>query len=384
MADRVVVREASWAEIEESWEPLVLGAFHPDYLGIGELSSGIEAAEAKVQSLRRRSARPGVRVWAALQRKRLVGMLVAEALDGVLQVDDLFVDAARQRRGIGRKLLEAAIAGGGCGRVAAEVNQRNAASQALFRALGFQPRLGVDWMQLDTAPPAEARPASQRLRELLPPDWRAVLADEIAKPYFEKLEDFLEHEWATQTVYPPREQLFAAFRETPYESVKVLVLGQDPYHGAGQAHGLAFSVPAGVRLPPSLRNIFKELEADLGTGAPKSGDLSAWARQGVLLLNAVLTVRAGAPTSHKSRGWETFTDAVIRKLDAKSPGIVFVLWGAYAKQKRTLVDEARHVLIEGVHPSPMSAKSGFFGSRPFSRIDAALERLGHEPVRWAS
>ena len=224
--------------------------------------------------------------------------------------------------------------------------------------------------------------ASLNLVEMMPPDWRELLADEFEKPYFKKLETYVAQEVASQTVYPSVSHIFAAFKRTPVNQVKVLLLGQDPYHGEGQAHGLSFSVLPGTPFPPSLRNIFKELKSDLGCEIPKSGDLGAWADQGVLLLNAVLTVRAGAAASHKSQGWEKFTDAVIRKVSEHQAHVVFLLWGNYAKKKRPLIDERKHRVIEGIHPSPLSANGGFFGSKPFSAINAVLEAWGESPIDW--
>lgn len=224
--------------------------------------------------------------------------------------------------------------------------------------------------------------SSVSLAERLPADWRALLAQELEKPYFRDLETYVSAEYAAQTIYPPLEDLFAAFVRTPLERVKVLLLGQDPYHGPGQAQGLSFSVRPGTPLPPSLRNIFKELQSDTGLTPPASGDLGAWADQGVLLLNAVLTVRSGAAASHKSRGWERFTDAVIRRISETRPHVVFLLWGNYARKKLPLIDLSKHTVIEGVHPSPLSAKGGFFGSRPFSAINAALADWGEAPIDW--
>lgn len=220
------------------------------------------------------------------------------------------------------------------------------------------------------------------LAAMLPADWRELLADEIAKPYFKKLEAYVAAEVASQSVYPAVENIFAALHRTPLADVKVLLLGQDPYHGEGQAHGLSFSVLPGTPFPPSLRNIFKELKSDLGHEVPKSGDLSKWADQGVLLLNAVLTVRAGEAASHKAQGWEKFTDAIIKKVSESKQNVVFLLWGNYAKKKRSLIDESKHVVIEGIHPSPLSAKGGFFGSKPFSAINKALEAHGQKPINW--
>lgn len=213
-------------------------------------------------------------------------------------------------------------------------------------------------------------------------DWNPVLRAELAKPYWPELQRFVAEERSRHTIYPPKEQVFAALHLTPYASVKVLILGQDPYHGAGQAHGLCFSVREGVAVPPSLQNIYQELEADLGIASPNHGCLEAWAAQGVLLLNATLTVRARQAASHQGKGWETFTDAVIRSVNAKEERVVFILWGASARRKRALVDPTRHVVIESAHPSPLSARNGFFGSRPFSRANQALVDAGREPVDW--
>ncbi len=219
------------------------------------------------------------------------------------------------------------------------------------------------------------------MREI-PKAWRAHLAGETEKPYWAALRDFVDRERRTKTVYPPEEEVFSALELTPYDDVKVLILGQDPYHGPGQAHGLAFSVRPGVAPPPSLRNIFRELKDELGCPVPDNGDLVPWAKQGVLLLNAVLTVREGEPNSHAGKGWETFTDAVIRAVAGKRERVVFVLWGAYAAKKEGLIDTSRHVVVRSAHPSPLSAKRGFFGSRPFSRVNAALEEAGLAPVGW--
>jgi uracil-DNA glycosylase len=213
-------------------------------------------------------------------------------------------------------------------------------------------------------------------------DWNPVLRGELEQPYWKDLQAFVATERATGPVFPPPEEVFAALHLTPYAAVKVLILGQDPYHGPGQAHGLCFSVRPGVPLPPSLVNIFTELEADLGIPPPRHGSLEPWARQGVLLLNAVLTVRAHRAASHAGKGWETFTDAVIRAVNDKPERVVFILWGAYARKKRGFVDTSRHVVIESAHPSPLSARNGFFGSRPFSRANAALVAAGREPVDW--
>jgi uracil-DNA glycosylase len=221
------------------------------------------------------------------------------------------------------------------------------------------------------------------MKDRLPADWKKVLKDVLGGPEFAELEAFVAEERHEHTVYPSEEDLFSAFRLTPYEKVEVLLLGQDPYHGPGQAHGLAFSVQPGVKPPPSLVNVFKELQSDLGVPKPKDGSLIPWAQQGVLLLNAVLTVRQGEPNSHAGHGWEHFTDAVIQKVSDKTEPVVFILWGSYAQKKKALIDASRHVILEGVHPSPLSAKKGFFGSKPFSRANAALEKAGREPIDWA-
>ena len=213
-------------------------------------------------------------------------------------------------------------------------------------------------------------------------DWNPLLREEFAKPYWPELQSFVAAERERGTVFPPATDTFAALHLTSFESVRALILGQDPYHGPGQAHGLCFSVRAGVSPPPSLQNIGKELRADVGGDLPDGGDLTPWATQGVLLLNAVLTVRAGAAGSHANHGWEQFTDQVIRTVSAKSERVVFILWGAYARKKKALVDLDRHVVIESAHPSPLSAHNGFFGSRPFSRANAALLEAGGAPIHW--
>jgi uracil-DNA glycosylase len=215
----------------------------------------------------------------------------------------------------------------------------------------------------------------------LPQDWRTVLADELKKDYFQRLQDFVVAERTAHTVFPPEDDVFNAFKLAPYERVKVLLLGQDPYHDDGQAHGLCFSVRPGVKPPPSLVNIFKELQSDLGCTIPNNGHLTPWAEQGVMLLNAVLTVRAHEPASHKERGWETFTDAVISALNQRQQPVVFVLWGAYAQKKVGLIDTNRHRIVTAAHPSPLSAKK-FFGSKPFSAVNKALEEFGATPINW--
>lgn len=213
-------------------------------------------------------------------------------------------------------------------------------------------------------------------------DWNPVLRGELDKPYWADLQAFVRSERQHAVVYPPAHEVFNALHLTPYADVKVLILGQDPYHGDGQAHGLCFSVRPGVDIPPSLRNIHAELEADLGLPRPRHGSLEAWARQGVLLLNATLTVRAHRAASHQGKGWERFTDEVIRAVNAKPERVVFILWGSSARQKKALVDTRRHAVIESPHPSPLSAHRGFLGSRPFSRANALLEEAGRGSVDW--
>ena len=212
--------------------------------------------------------------------------------------------------------------------------------------------------------------------------WQPVLADEFAKPYFQELIAFVKQEYATAVVYPPGAQIFHAFDTTPFDQVRVVILGQDPYHGRGQAHGLSFSVQDGQRVPPSLFNIYKELQADLGVPPNPSGNLDRWAQQGVLLLNATLTVRAGEAGSHQKKGWEAFTDAVISKVSAGRERVVFVLWGAYAGKKAELIDASKHLIIKSVHPSPFAADKGFFGSKPFSKANDWLVGQGLAPIAW--
>lgn len=214
-------------------------------------------------------------------------------------------------------------------------------------------------------------------------DWETFLAIEREKPYFTDLSAFLGHERTRHPVHPPEDHVFRAFRTTPLDATKVVILGQDPYHGAGQANGLAFSVEAGVAAPPSLRNILRELHDDTGLPLPGHGDLRAWAGQGVLLLNTTLTVREGQAASHRGHGWETFTDAVIALLNDRDERTVFVLWGAHARAKRVLLSNPAHAVIESAHPSPLSARKGFFGSRPFTRTNNLLVEAGREPVDWA-
>ncbi|MEM8531436.1 MAG: uracil-DNA glycosylase [Chloroflexota bacterium] len=216
----------------------------------------------------------------------------------------------------------------------------------------------------------------------IPVGWQEQLADETQKPYFQKLQQFVDSERQQHTIFPPEEQVFAALDITPFDRVNVLILGQDPYHDIGQAHGLCFSVQPGIKTPPSLVNIYKELASDVGFRIPNHGYLTPWAEQGMLMLNAVLTVRAHTANSHKNKGWETFTDAIIEKVNEKESPVVFVLWGAYAQKKVKLIDEQRHVIIQSAHPSPLSARNGFFGSRPFSAINAALRDAGKPEIDW--
>jgi uracil-DNA glycosylase len=220
------------------------------------------------------------------------------------------------------------------------------------------------------------------LFNLVPKSWQAVLEPEFSQPYIAKLEAFLETERSTQTVFPPESEVFSALELTPFEHVRVMIVGQDPYHDDGQAHGLAFSVKPGKKVPPSLVNIYKELETDLGIPRAKTGFLEPWARQGVLLLNTSLTVRAHAAGSHKGQGWEKLTDAIIRVVSSKSERVVFVLWGAPAGKKLALIDTTRHTVVQSAHPSPLSAHNGFFGSKPFSKINATLLEVGKPEIDW--
>jgi len=216
----------------------------------------------------------------------------------------------------------------------------------------------------------------------IPASWHALLADEFEKPYFQKLQQFVNEERQKYTIFPPEQDVFSALQLTPYEHANVFLLGQDPYHDDNQAHGLCFSVRPGIKPPPSLVNMFKELHNDVGFRIPNNGYLVPWAKQGMLMLNAVLTVRAHSPNSHKNHGWETFTDAVIRKISAKEDPVVFVLWGGYAQKKRALIDTSRHTIIQSAHPSPLSANNGFFGSKPFSAINKALREAGKPEIEW--
>ncbi|MBQ9914750.1 MAG: uracil-DNA glycosylase [Clostridia bacterium] len=214
-------------------------------------------------------------------------------------------------------------------------------------------------------------------------DWDEVLAREFSAPYFQDLWEKVESEYETARVYPAKENIFNALRFTPYHKVKVVLLGQDPYHGEGQAHGFAFSVQPGTAFPPSLQNIYKEIKADLGLPVPETGCLIPWAEQGVLLLNTVLTVRDSEPNSHKKLGWTTFTDAVISALNDREEPVIFLLWGANAKEKLPLITNSRHYVLSSAHPSPLSASRGFFGCRHFSKVNTILERLGKETIDWS-
>ena len=213
--------------------------------------------------------------------------------------------------------------------------------------------------------------------------WAERLGNEFAQPYFSQLTDFVRHEYATTTCYPPGRLIFNAFNLCPFDDVKVVIIGQDPYHEAGQAMGLSFSVPDGVAMPPSLQNIFKEIQGDLGIGVPQSGNLTRWAEQGVLLLNATLTVRAHQAGSHQRHGWERFTDAAISRLSEGRDHLVFILWGGYARSKASLIDRSRHLVLESVHPSPLSAnRGGWFGNHHFSRCNEYLAGHGMGPINW--
>lgn len=214
-------------------------------------------------------------------------------------------------------------------------------------------------------------------------DWDIVLESEFKKEYFYNLLKFVQGEYARKVVFPPKKEVFKAFRYTPYKNVKVVILGQDPYHGEGEAEGLSFSVKEGIKKPPSLNNIFKELHDDLGCSIPASGSLVPWAKQGVLLLNTVLTVIKDKAASHKGIGWETFTDEVIKKINEHETPVVFILWGSFARSKRQLITNPKHLIIESAHPSPLSAYNGFFGSRPFSRTNEFLIKNNLKPIDWS-
>lgn len=213
-------------------------------------------------------------------------------------------------------------------------------------------------------------------------DWKDKLKDELTQPYYEQLMTTLDEQYEGESIYPAREQLFQALEYTPFEQTRVVILGQDPYHGPGQANGLSFSVPVGIPIPPSLRNIYKELQADIGCEVPDHGSLSAWAKQGVLLLNSVLSVQDGKPNSHKGLGWERFTDAVIAALNERETPVVFILWGSYAQQKAAFINTDKHGVITSVHPSPLAAHRGFFGSKPFSKANELLTSWGQPSIDW--
>lgn len=214
------------------------------------------------------------------------------------------------------------------------------------------------------------------------PSWKMRLTGEFERPYFKELIHFVKEEYRTQRVFPPGKEIFRAFDHCDFDQVKVVIIGQDPYHGEGQANGLCFSVREGIRNPPSLLNIFKEVKSDLGKPFPPSGELERWAKQGVLLLNATLTVRASSPGSHQKKGWETFTDAVIQKISDEKENVVFILWGAYAQKKGEIIDRTKHQVIMSPHPSPFSADRGFFGSKPFSKTNAYLKSKGLKEIDW--
>ncbi|HJB22561.1 MAG TPA: uracil-DNA glycosylase, partial [Candidatus Jeotgalibaca pullicola] len=213
-------------------------------------------------------------------------------------------------------------------------------------------------------------------------EWQEILQEEFQAPYYQQLRMFLKQEYEEQTIYPVMQDIWQAFELTPYNDVKVLILGQDPYHGPNQAHGLSFSVQKGVKIPPSLRNIYKELEEDLGIKPANHGDLTSWAKQGIFLLNTVLTVRQGQAYSHRGKGWEMLTDAVIRALNNRKEPVIFLLWGNASIAKKALIDTKKHIVLTSPHPSPLSAHRGFFGSKPFSKINDALIDLGEEPIDW--
>ena len=213
-------------------------------------------------------------------------------------------------------------------------------------------------------------------------DWKEVLNEEFSKPYFEELVDFVKGEYATGTVYPAGSNIFRAFDKCPFDKIKVVIIGQDPYHGPGQANGLCFSVGRGVQFPPSLQNIFKEVQSDIGTPIPESGELDRWAEQGVLLLNAVLTVRAHQAASHAGHGWERFTDAVVRAIAERKEHVVYMLWGSYAQKKGAIANPNNNLILKAVHPSPLSAYRGFFGCQHFSEANRYLESVGKTPIEW--
>ncbi|HGF7300706.1 TPA: uracil-DNA glycosylase [Enterococcus hirae] len=220
------------------------------------------------------------------------------------------------------------------------------------------------------------------MKEIIHNSWQTILTDEFEKEYYQKLRNFLKKEYTTQKIHPDMYHIYEALELTPYEKVKVVILGQDPYHGVNQAHGLSFSVQPGVKIPPSLNNIYKELQSDLGISPVKHGNLVSWAEQGVLLLNTVLTVREGQAYSHRGKGWEILTDKIIEKLNEREKPIVFILWGKPAQEKMKMIDKSRHIILTSAHPSPLSAHRGFLGSKPFSKTNDALMALGETPIDW--
>lgn len=220
------------------------------------------------------------------------------------------------------------------------------------------------------------------MKTIINNSWQEILAPEFEKPYYRQLHQFLKQEYATQKIHPDMFHIYEALQLTPYEKVKVVILGQDPYHGVNQAHGLSFSVQPGVKIPPSLQNIYKELQSDLGYPPVRHGYLTSWAKQGVLLLNTVLTVREGQAYSHRGQGWEQLTDKIIEKLNERPQPIVFILWGKPAQEKIKMINTDKHVVIKSPHPSPLSAHRGFFGSRPFSQTNQALQKFGETPIDW--
>ncbi len=220
------------------------------------------------------------------------------------------------------------------------------------------------------------------LTSLIPTDWKTILSKEIDSDYFAQLSEFVTKEYENEICFPPTKMIFKAFEKCPFDNTKVVILGQDPYHGDGQAHGLSFSVPMGIKFPPSLRNIFKELSSDLESQVPFQGDLTDWTEQGVLLLNATLTVRKSTPGSHQKQGWEKFTDSVIKAISDEKESVVFILWGKFAEQKTELINESKHFIISSAHPSPFSAHRGFLGSKPFSKTNEYLAEKGFEKIDW--
>ncbi len=220
------------------------------------------------------------------------------------------------------------------------------------------------------------------MKEIIHNSWQTILTDEFEKEYYQKLRNFLKKEYTTQKIHPDMYHIYEALELTPYEKVKVVILGQDPYHGVNQAHGLSFSVQPGVKIPPSLNNIYKELQSDLGISPVKHGNLVSWAKQCVLLLNTVLTVREGQAYSHRGKGWEILTDKIIEKLNEREKPIVFILWGKPAQEKMKMIDKSRHIILTSAHPSPLSAHRGFLGSKPFSKTNDALMALGETPIDW--